>query len=62
MESEPDIEGSPPGPALGPSQPVWRMSGKLTAIVIVALALIATVAFLVRPPNQPLTIHQATLS
>jgi len=62
MESEPETEGSPPDSDAGPSLPTRKTWVKFAAIVVVALILVAAVAFLVRPQNQAPTIHEATVS
>lgn len=62
MESEADAEGSPPDSAEGPTPPNQKTWMKIAAGVIAALALIASVAFLVRPQNLAPTIQQATVS
>jgi len=62
MESEPETEGSPRDSDAGPSLPTRKTWVKFAAIVILALILIAAVAFLVRPQNQAPTVHQTTVS
>ena len=63
MDSELDSEGSTPGPPSdGPSPRARRVWGKVAAVLVVAVALIAAFAFLSRPPNEPPRILATTVT